>query len=291
MTKVLKPILLDETGKKILEAISSLSDTQIPIGGKLGNVLAKNSDNDRDVIWKAPLKSYNDLEDKPLINGRELTGEQTSDSLNLQTKLQSGLTIKTINNTELLGAGNIEIKGVSDYNSLDNKPSINGTSLEGDLALELGKVDDVKVNGTSVLTDREADIDLSTYDLISDRKIAVNDLKTILESSISLSVGTEKTRAESAENIIATDLSSHTSNTTNPHKVTKEQLELGNVDNTSDLDKPISTATQTALNNKLDATGTATKATSDAEGNNIVDTYATKTYVDNLITTTINAEY
>jgi hypothetical protein len=50
MTKVLKPILLDETGKKISEAISSLSDTQIPVGGKLGNVLTKNSDNDRDVI-------------------------------------------------------------------------------------------------------------------------------------------------------------------------------------------------------------------------------------------------
>jgi hypothetical protein len=86
-------------------------------------------------------------------------------------------------------------------------------------------------------------------------------------------------------------LSSHTSNTANPHKVTKEQLELGNIDNTSDLDKPISTAMQSALNDKLDATGTAVKATSDAEGNNIVDTYATKTYVDNLITTTINAEY
>lgn len=43
----------------------------------------------------------------------------------------------------------------------------------------------------------------------------------------------------------------------NPHNVTKSQVGLSNVDNTSDLEKPISTATQTALDNKadLDETG------------------------------------
>lgn len=47
---------------------------------------------------------------------------------------------------------------------------------------------------------------------------------------------------------ISTDVfEAHTSNTENPHGVTKAQLGLGNVNNTSDLDKPISTATQTAL--------------------------------------------
>ena len=46
------------------------------------------------------------------------------------------------------------------------------------------------------------------------------------------------------------DLIGHLSDTNNPHEVTKDQVGLGNVDNTSDLDKPISTATQTALNNK-----------------------------------------
>lgn len=47
-------------------------------------------------------------------------------------------------------------------------------------------------------------------------------------------------------------LSAHTSNTSNPHSVTKTQVGLGNVDNTSDLNKPISTATQTALDLKAD---------------------------------------
>ena len=50
-------------------------------------------------------------------------------------------------------------------------------------------------------------------------------------------------------------LTAHTSNTSNPHNVTKAQVGLGNVDNTSDLNKPVSTATQTALNTKVSKAG------------------------------------
>ena len=46
-------------------------------------------------------------------------------------------------------------------------------------------------------------------------------------------------------------LTAHTSNKANPHNVTKSQIGLGNVDNTSDLNKPISTATQIELNKKI----------------------------------------
>ena len=45
-------------------------------------------------------------------------------------------------------------------------------------------------------------------------------------------------------------VSSHTGNKNNPHGVTKAQIGLGNCDNTSDVNKPISTATQNALNAK-----------------------------------------
>ena len=46
----------------------------------------------------------------------------------------------------------------------------------------------------------------------------------------------------------------HTSLKNNPHVVTKTQVGLGNVDNTADIDKPVSTATQVALNAKSDTT-------------------------------------
>ena len=43
---------------------------------------------------------------------------------------------------------------------------------------------------------------------------------------------------------------SHIAKKDNPHSVTKAQVGLGNVDNTSDANKPISTATQAALDGK-----------------------------------------
>ncbi len=42
----------------------------------------------------------------------------------------------------------------------------------------------------------------------------------------------------------------HSGNTSNPHNVTKAQVGLGNADNTSDVNKPISTAAQSALDAK-----------------------------------------
>ena len=46
------------------------------------------------------------------------------------------------------------------------------------------------------------------------------------------------------------ELGAHKASTSNPHGVTKAQVGLGSVDNTSDANKPVSTATQTALNLK-----------------------------------------
>ena len=55
-------------------------------------------------------------------------------------------------------------------------------------------------------------------------------------------------------------VAAHANLTNNPHAVTKAQVSLGNVDNTSDLNKPISTATQTALNLKENAITAGTAA-------------------------------
>lgn len=46
------------------------------------------------------------------------------------------------------------------------------------------------------------------------------------------------------------NIQAHIGSSANPHSVTKAQVGLGNVDNTSDAAKPVSTATQTALNGK-----------------------------------------
>lgn len=61
-----------------------------------------------------------------------------------------------------------------------------------------------------------------------------------------------QTDLQSALNAKATTaaLTSHTSNVSNPHAVTATQVGLGNVSNTSDTAKPVSTAQQTALDLK-----------------------------------------
>lgn len=61
---------------------------------------------------------------------------------------------------------------------------------------------------------------------------------------------------------VQTNLETHINNKSNPHEVTKDQVGLSEVDNTSDANKPISNATQTALNGKFSATdGNALKQT------------------------------
>lgn len=61
-------------------------------------------------------------------------------------------------------------------------------------------------------------------------------------------IAAETARAEGAEDDLQDAIDDHEADHSNPHQVTKAQVGLGNVDNTSDLNKPISTATQTALN-------------------------------------------
>ncbi|MDD4565737.1 MAG: hypothetical protein PHE79_09735, partial [Eubacteriales bacterium] len=48
------------------------------------------------------------------------------------------------------------------------------------------------------------------------------------------------------------EFDAHKNSASNPHSVTKSQVGLGNVDNTSDANKSISTATQSALDGKVD---------------------------------------
>lgn len=67
------------------------------------------------------------------------------------------------------------------------------------------------------------------------------------------------------DQVTATEARAHIDATNNPHGVTATQVGLGNVDNTADLAKPISTATQSALDGKADNTVTIT-GTSGIEG-------------------------
>jgi hypothetical protein len=81
-------------------------------------------------------------------------------------------------------------------------------------------------------------------------------LKTAYDSAVAW-ISTNGANVISAYTWIQTNgsaLLSHLSNTSNPHNTTASQVGLGNVNNTSDLNKPISNATQTALEGKENKT-------------------------------------
>nr|UWF93650.1 MAG: chaperone of endosialidase [Bacteriophage sp.] len=93
---------------------------------------------------------------------------------------------------------------------------------------------------------------------ITDRANAINSLRTELKTYIDEAVGNTDTNLTALE----TKVNQHITNKRNPHVVTKTQVGLGNVNNTSDADKPVSTAQATAIANAK-AAGTAAQTSID----------------------------
>ena len=98
------------------------------------------------------------------------------------------------------------------------------------------------------------------YSQADDKTITINQASAFAAGVMSSSDKTKldglKSQAEidTTINNVQNNLTTHINNKANPHQVTKEQVGLGNVNNTSDANKPISTATQNALNDKFSAT-------------------------------------
>lgn len=87
--------------------------------------------------------------------------------------------------------------------------------------------------------------------------VSQNNYATAEKSKLSWVSVTQAVDLDTMESDISTN-TAHVANTSNPHSVTKAQVGLSNVDNTSDANKPISTATQAALDAK---DGSETKVT------------------------------
>jgi hypothetical protein len=76
-----------------------------------------------------------------------------------------------------------------------------------------------------------------------------DDILPIIDSPASGATTKKITKANVVASTVAT-ITVHTSRTDNPHTVTKAQVGLGSAENTADSAKPVSTATQTALDAK-----------------------------------------
>ena len=135
--------------------------------------------------------------------------------------------------------------------------------LDRDAAIKVAK-DALQASITKEVTDRtNADATLKTTleKAIADAKTELETADATLQSNITKEVNDRKGEITRVEKLITDEAATraqadidvnekvdlHIGNKSNPHGVTKAQVGLGNVNNTSDADKPVSTAQATAI--------------------------------------------
>lgn len=185
--------------------------------------------------------------------------------------------IQDNNNPHLVTAEQLGLENVDNTSDLD-KPISNAAkerfeSIETDLLEEISRAEAKENEITNNLqihiqnkdnphSVTKAQLGLENVDNTSDLNKPISTATNAKFNEIIERLTSDEANAE----VLEQSLNSHKIDFNNPHKVTKEQLNLGNVDNTSDLDKPISTATQNAINEK------ANKSTT-LSGYGIIDAY------------------
>jgi hypothetical protein len=123
-----------------------------------------------------------------------------------------------------------------------------------------GAVDSVNGQTGAVVLDADDISDSATikkFVTASEKTAIAHANRAILDAITEAFTTVLKTAYDSAVSWINTNgasILSHIASTANPHGVTKSQVGLGNVDNTSDANKPISTAVANGLAGKVDKT-------------------------------------
>ena len=135
--------------------------------------------------------------------------------------------------------------------------------LDRNAAIKVAK-DALQANITKEVTDRtnaDATLKSTLEKAIADAKTELETADATLQSNITKEVNDRKGEITRVEKLITDEaatraqadidvnekVDSHIGNKSNPHGVTKAQVGLGNVNNTSDADKPVSTAQATAI--------------------------------------------
>ena len=162
---------------------------------------------------------------------------------------------------------------------------INGARQSNDIVTEVSTTQfklPALAEGTVVLAEYVQIMDLNPYAAHASEHLTDGTDPIPLATASADGLMSKEVFATAMEAVSA--LTAHISNKSNTHGVTKSQVGLGNVDNTADKDKPVSTAVQTALNGKLDTSLKGTKnGLAELDANGQVPASQLPSYVDDVI--------
>ena len=175
-----------------------------------------------------------------------------ADKVKLDTTLPKQISDEVTARTEAINALQGELADDIAQEVVDRNSAIAAAKTELTTAINK-EVSDRKAADTQVRTDLEAEVELVAEDLrgadttlqnnitkeVNDRKGEITRVEKLISDEAA-------TRAK-ADTTVNAKVDSHIGNKSNPHGVTKAQVGLGNVNNTSDADKPVSTAQATAI--------------------------------------------
>ena len=127
-----------------------------------------------------------------------------------------------------------------------------------------------------------ADIWLTKSDIGLGNVDNTSDMDKPISAATQAALDSEEQAREAADLILTNDLANHIANVNNPHNVTKTQIGLSNVDNTSDAAKPISDATQIALDAKQNVIDNDHKLSADLVADGVTNKVYTSIEKDKL---------
>ena len=152
--------------------------------------------------------------------------------------------------------GRIKTQRAAEIDDAVNKEDLQEVETEiqrVNTSLEAKKLDKITVQDNNEYIYKQ-DKNSSNLLQVSDEVIPGTAVKRTPTGTLKSSKATKEGEAVIYEQLqdVLNNLDAHKKNVENPHKVTKAQVGLNNVDNTADINKPVSNATQAALSKKQD---------------------------------------
>lgn len=242
-------------GKTTTDVVKSLPNTLVngvritPEAGRVNLILINGHRADSDSIYSNGPNINNYIQPATATQAGVMSA---ADKVKLDTTLPKQISDETTAREAAIKALQGELADDIAQEVVDRNTAIAAAKTE--LTTVINKeVSDRKAADTQVRTDLEAAVELVAEELrgadttlqnnitkeVNDRKGEITRIEELISDEAA-------TRAQ-ADTTVNAKVDSHIGNKSNPHGVTKAQVGLGNVNNTSDADKPVSTAQATAI--------------------------------------------